>query len=52
LPAGASRKRARAASTIVVNGLASATPSSQPGIELTGTKADDTNVSGKMIVNP
>ena len=52
LPAGVSRKRARAASTIVVNGLFSATGSSQLGIDSTVTKADETNVTGKRIVKP
>ena len=45
-------KSARAASTIVVNGLCSATGCSHEGIDSTGTNADDTNVSGTMIVNP
>jgi hypothetical protein len=35
-----------------VNGLCSAIGWSQPGIEATGTNADETNVSGKRIVNP
>jgi hypothetical protein len=51
-PAGVSRKRARTASTIVVNGLISATVSSQLGIDPSGTNADETKVSGKRIVNP
>jgi hypothetical protein len=37
---------------MVVNGLAEATPWSQLGIVSTGTNADETNVSGKMIVKP
>jgi hypothetical protein len=37
---------------MVVNGFASATPSSQLGIDSTGTKADETNVIGNRIVNP
>ncbi len=51
-PAGVPTKRARAASTIVVNGLCSATGCSHPGIDSTGTNADETNVSGKRTVNP
>src|SRR5215831_12312958 len=52
LPAGTPRNRARAALTMVVNGLCSANGWSQLGIESTGTNADETNVSGKRIVNP
>jgi hypothetical protein len=52
LPAGMPRSRARSASTIFVNGLCSAIGWSQLGIESTGTNADETNVSGKRIVNP
>jgi hypothetical protein len=52
LPAGVPRNRARAASTMVVIGLFSAKPCSQPGIDATGTKAEEMKVSGKMIVNP
>src|SRR5436190_2611609 len=51
-PAGIPRKSARAASTIVVNGLCSAIGCSQLGIESTGTNAEETNVRGKRIVNP
>src|SRR5262249_3732912 len=51
-PAGAPRNSARAASTMVVNGLCSAIGCSQLGIESTGTNAEETNVRGKRIVNP
>ena len=37
---------------MVVNGLCSAIGWSQLGIESTGTNAEETNVSGKRIVNP
>ena len=37
---------------MIVNGLFSATGWSQLGIDVTGTKADETNVSGKRIVKP
>jgi hypothetical protein len=37
---------------MVVNGLTFATVSSQLGIDASGTNADETNVSGKRIVNP
>ena len=47
-----STKSARAASTIVVNGLYSAMGWSQSGIVSTGTNADETNVTGKRMVNP
>src|SRR5690349_8140319 len=52
LPAGTPRNSARAASTMVVNGLCSAIGCSQLGILSTGTNADETNVSGKRTVNP
>jgi hypothetical protein len=52
LPAGVLGKSARAASTIVVNGFASATGSSQPGIDSTGTSADETNVIGNRMLKP
>lgn len=52
LPAGVPRKRARAASTVVVNGLCSAIGWSQLGMVSTGTKAEETNVNGKRMVNP
>ena len=47
-----STKSARTALTIFVNGLFSAIDWSHDGIDSTGTNADDTNVSGKRIVNP
>jgi hypothetical protein len=37
---------------MIVNGLFLATGCSQLGIDATGTKADDTNVSGKRMVKP
>jgi hypothetical protein len=43
------RKTARAASTIVVKGFASATGSSQFGIVSGGTNAEETNVTGNRI---
>ena len=52
LPAGVPTNRARAASTMVVNGLFAAMGSSQSGIVSTGTKAEETNVNGKRIVKP
>jgi hypothetical protein len=36
----------------VASALCSATGCSQIGIESTGTKAEETKVSGKMIVKP
>src|SRR5918994_948802 len=51
-PAGVPTNSARAASTIVVNGLFSAIGSSQLGIVSTGTNADEMNVTGKRIVKP
>src|SRR6476659_10578019 len=51
-PAGIPRKSARAALTMYVKGLCSAIGWSQLGIESTGTNADETNVTGKRIVNP
>ena len=52
LPAGIPRNRARAASTMVVNGLCSAIGWSQLGIVSTGTNAEETNVTGNRIVKP
>ena len=52
MPDGVPTNRARAVLTMFVNGLLFATGCSQPGIDFTGTKADDTNVTGKRIVNP
>ena len=52
LPTGMPRKSPRTALTMIVNGLFSATGCSQLGIDATGTNADETNVSGKRIVNP
>ena len=51
-PAGVPTKSARAALTIVVNGLCSANGCSHPGIESTGTNADEMNVIGNRIVKP
>ena len=51
-PAGIPRNSARTALTMYVNGLCSAIGWSQLGIEATGTNAEETNVSGKRIVNP
>ena len=51
-PAGVPTKSARAALTIVVNGLCSAIGCSHDGIDSTGTNAEDTNVSGNNTVNP
>jgi hypothetical protein len=51
-PTGIPRNRPRTAFTMIVNGLFSATGWSQLGMEATGTNADETNVSGKRIVNP
>ena len=51
-PDGVSRNSERTASTMTVTGFTSATGCSQPGIESTGTNAEEMNVSGKMIVNP
>ena len=49
LPAGVPTNSARAALTMIVNGLCSAIGWSQAGIESTGTKADETKVSGNRI---
>ena len=38
--------------TTIVNGLSSANGCSQPGIESTGTNADEANVSGKITMKP
>jgi hypothetical protein len=46
------RKSARAASTIVENGLCSAKGCSQLGIVSTGMKADEMKVIGNRNVNP
>ena len=46
------RRKRRVASTIFVIGLCSAMGCSQLGIESTGTKAEETKVSGKMMVKP
>ena len=51
-PAGVPMKSARTASTIAVMGLCSAMGCSQLGIDSTGTKAEETKVSGKMMVKP
>ena len=37
---------------MIVNGLTSANACKAPGIESTGTKAEETKVSGKMTMNP
>src|SRR5688572_15457438 len=50
--AGAPCQRCRIASTIVVNGFASANASSAAGIDSTGTKAEEMKVSGKIVMNP
>src|SRR3954453_353695 len=50
--AGGPSHRERTASAIVVNGLAPATWGRPSGIEATGTKIDDANVSGKIAVKP
>jgi len=50
--AGASIQNDRTASETVVNGLISATCWRPFGIDSTGTKIDDANVSGKIAVNP
>src|SRR3954454_10410055 len=50
--AGVPSQNERTASAIVVNGLASATWRSPSGIDSTGTKIDDANVSGKIAVKP
>jgi hypothetical protein len=52
LPAGAPRKRERIASTTIVNGLTSAKACRVAGIESTGTKAEETKVSGKIRMKP
>ncbi len=52
LPAGAPRKRARIALTTIVKGLTSAKACSAAGIDSTGTKAEETKVSGKMTMKP
>ena len=50
--AGVPSHRERTASEIVVNGLASANWRRPSGIDSTGTKIDDANVSGKIAVKP
>jgi hypothetical protein len=52
LPAGPSTNSARAASTIVLKGLASANAWTAAGIDSGGTNADDANVSGKITMKP
>ena len=52
LPAGASTKSALVASTIVLIGFTFANASIAAGIDSGGTKADEANVSGKMIMKP
>ena len=51
-PAGVPTNSTRTAFTMFVNGLCSAIGCSQLGIDCTGTNADETNVTGKRIVNP
>ena len=51
-PAGAPSQRWRIASTMIVKGLTSANSRSPDGIELTGTKAEEMNVSGKTAMKP
>src|ERR1700710_3323221 len=52
LPAGVPRKSERMASTTIVKGLTSAKVWRAPGIDSTGTKAEETKVSGKMNMKP
>jgi hypothetical protein len=50
LPAGAPSQRWRIASTTIVNGLTFANAFRGSGIELTGTNAEEMNVSGKTAM--
>jgi hypothetical protein len=52
LPAGNPLYIERAALVTTVNGLASATTSSHPGIVEGSTKAEDTKVKGNIQMNP
>ena len=52
LPAGSPIQRARIASTATVNGFTSANCRSPSGSVSIGTKAEDTNVSGKITRKP
>src|SRR5437016_3704161 len=52
LPAGASTHSARSAFTSIVKGLIFANHLSASGIDSTGTKADEMNVSGKTAMKP
>ena len=52
LPPGAPSHSSRISSTTTVNGFTSANTFSASGIESTGTKADEMNVSGNTSMKP